>query len=322
LILFGKKLKKRGILFPISDEFILFVSRNSVELRKHFSFYTQSFDLEEILDKRKFIRICKNSEFSYPESLFSKDQEEIYRFFFRLKNPIIAKRANHYLKVRDKKFWKAVKLSSRKELDEFLSKYNPENFIFQNYIPGDNKDLISYLSLVDRKNQIKAELVGRKIAQFPSQFGSATLVEKISNKEALKQGRNWIKYLGLRGPSQVEFIRDYRDNELKLLEVNPRFIYWSSLMKNKHEDVYNMAYTDLLGKEIDPLLATSHINFWIYFIRYFESNILNRKNLLFIFNNSNLLLKKGIRMADIDLSDIKPIAYHLLLDIKKIFFGS
>lgn len=315
LILFGKRLKKRGVIFPISDEFILFVSKNSTELGKYFYFYKQSFDIERILDKRKFIQVCQNSGLPHPKSLFSEDSEDVYNFFWRLNNPIIAKRANHYIKVGDKKFWKALKLSNREELDEFISRYNTENFIFQDYIPGENKHLISYLPLVDRKNRIKMELVGRKIAQFPSEFGSATLVEKIEDEEAMKLGRSWVEYLGLRGPSQVEFIKDKRDNKLKLLEINPRFIYWSSFMKNNHDDVFNMAYRDLLGQELKPVLLPNHFNYWIYFIRYLESNILNKKNLL-------LLFKKGKRMADIDFSDIKPLAFHVVSDAKKIFFGS
>jgi len=319
LINFAKRFDRKIVLFPISDEYILFISKHSKELEKYFYFYKQSFDIEKLLDKRYLIEVCKKSGLPFPKSISSNNKNKVYHFFKDLKNPIIAKRASHYVDIGDNNFWKAVKLSSIKEIDNFFSKYKPQDFIFQEYIPGDDTALISYLPLVDKNKKIKMELVGRKIAQFPLKFGSATIAEQINDKDALDLGRQWIKYLGLRGPSQVEFIKDERDGLLKFLEINPRFIYWSNLMANIYDDIYYAAYRDLIGKEIKSTKFNNYNTYWIDFLDYFGSIILFERNPLTFLKKMILPFKKKRYMADIDFFDLKPVIYHIISSIKKLF---
>lgn len=319
LIIFARRFDQKTILFPISDEFILFVSNNSTELEKYFVFYRQSFDIDKLLNKKDFLDVCRKSGMNYPKSITSSRKSDIYDFFNGLKSPIIAKRASHYIDVGDEKFWKAIMLNNRKDIDNFFSCYRPDDFIFQENIPGDDTDLISYLSLVDKYNESKMELVGRKIAQYPLQFGSATIAEQIDDKNALKLGKQWVDYLKLKGPSQVEFIKDKRDGELKILEINPRFIYWSSIMTNTWDDVYYAAYRDLRGEKIAPTQFANADYYWVYFIRYLESLFLFGKSPKTFLKKLAVFFRKKQHIADIDFFDLKPVLYHIFSDLKKIF---
>jgi predicted ATP-grasp superfamily ATP-dependent carboligase len=68
-----------------------------------------------------------------------------------------------------------------------------------------------------------------------------------------------INYYGI---AEVEFMRDPRDNQYKLLEVNPRVWGWHSLAIAAGVDLPYLLYKDLLGERIDVPLSNNHLK-WI-----------------------------------------------------------
>jgi len=57
--------------------------------------------------------------------------------------------------------------------------------------------------------------------------GPSTVAESIYDEELKRQGLLLLEALNWHGVAMVEFKKDSRDNEFKLMEINPKF--WGSL---------------------------------------------------------------------------------------------
>src|SRR5688572_3323569 len=68
--------------------------------------------------------------------------------------------------------------------------------------------------------------------------------------EVVEQGLRYLHCLGNYGLAQVEFKRDPRDGEYKLMEINPRLWQWHGLAAACGVDLVDLAYRELLGERV------------------------------------------------------------------------
>jgi hypothetical protein len=71
--------------------------------------------------------------------------------------------------------------------------------------------------------------VGRKLEQFPPDFGTACLVDSRYVGEIVERGVDILRHFEYQGISEVEFIYDERDRDFKLLDINTRVWKWIGL---------------------------------------------------------------------------------------------
>ena len=90
-------------------------------------------------------------------------------------------------------------------------------------VPGGDDRLLSYCGYLDERGELLTEFTFRKIRQFPPQFGLGCYVVSDWNPEVAETGLRFLRGIGLRGLFHVEFKRDSRDDQLKLIECNHRF---------------------------------------------------------------------------------------------------
>ena len=84
-------------------------------------------------------------------------------------------------------------------------------------------------------------------------FGNAsTFVESVYVPELVDLGTRLLKAIDYYGLSEVEFKRDVRDGEFKLLEMNARTWLWHSLAIRCGVDFPYLLYNDLIGNEVVP----------------------------------------------------------------------
>jgi predicted ATP-grasp superfamily ATP-dependent carboligase len=98
--------------------------------------------------------------------------------------------------------------------------------LVQERIPPDGRGLGAGF-LVDGDGEVRAQFAYRRLREYPPSGGPSTLRESIDGTDVLESGRRLLEELDWRGVAMVEFKRDPRDGEAKLMEVNPRF--WGSL---------------------------------------------------------------------------------------------
>ena len=98
------------------------------------------------------------------------------------------------------------------------------NPLVQEYVDGDG---YGYFALFDSTGEAVAEFGHRRLREYPVTGGPSTLCESVADPRLMELGRTILKALDWQGVAMVEFKRDRRTGEYKLLEINPRF--WGSL---------------------------------------------------------------------------------------------
>lgn len=96
--------------------------------------------------------------------------------------------------------------------------------IVQEYVPGDDER--GYFGLFDRGEPV-ARFQHRRVRSYTYDGGASVYRESVDDPRLDAVGRELLEALDWHGPAMVEVKRDPRDDEYKLVEVNPRF--WGSL---------------------------------------------------------------------------------------------
>jgi D-aspartate ligase len=101
--------------------------------------------------------------------------------------------------------------------------------LVQEMIPGGGDCQFSYAALVLQGRPIAA-VTARRTRQYRIDFGhSSCLVETMDVPEVVDSSRRVLGALAWTGLVEIEFKRDPRNGQYKLLDINPRLWTWSPL---------------------------------------------------------------------------------------------
>jgi len=104
-----------------------------------------------------------------------------------------------------------------------LSRLNLNDALIQEYIPGEGYGFFALFN----QGRPRAIFMHKRIREYPITGGPSTVAESIYDDELKRQGLKLLKALKWHGVAMVEFKKDCRDGEFKLMEINPKF--WGSL---------------------------------------------------------------------------------------------
>jgi len=120
-------------------------------------------------------------------------------------------------------------------------------------IPGGDDRFCSYYTYLDEEGEPLLHFTKRKPRQFPIAFGTGTYHVTKWQPDVAELGLRFFQGVGLRGLGNVEFKRDERDGQLKLIECNPRFTMANGLARLAGIDFALLAYNRLVGRGLPPL---------------------------------------------------------------------
>jgi D-aspartate ligase len=138
------------------------------------------------------------------------------------------------------------------------------HMIVQEVVPDSHEHVYSLLTYIARSGEPLVTLVGRKVRQGPLRFGTSAVFEVDYEPRVLELGLRLLRTAGYTGIAHVEFARDPRDGEFRLLEVNTRLPVWAALAANRYLDLPRIAYDDLSGREVAALPTFRDDLTWIY----------------------------------------------------------
>lgn len=136
--------------------------------------------------------------------------------------------------------------------------------IVQELIPDSHERVFSLLTYIGRCGEPLAVVTGRKVRQGPLRFGTSAVFETVALPDVEEQGLRLLRHVGYRGFAHVEFARDPRDEELKLLEVNTRLPVWAAIAIGRRLDVARLAYDDLNSVDVRPAPRLPDGVTWVY----------------------------------------------------------
>ncbi len=111
----------------------------------------------------------------------------------------------------------------RYQVDQFWRQTSEPEILVQEYVRGDG---YGYFALC-REGEILCQFMHHRIREYPITGGPSVLAESFHHRRLEELGRRVLSHLKWNGVAMVEFKRDVRDDEFRLMEINPKF--WGSL---------------------------------------------------------------------------------------------
>ncbi len=132
-----------------------------------------------------------------------------------------------------------------------LHRLNARDALIQEYIPGEG---YGFFALFNHGHP-RAIFMHKRIREYPITGGPSTVAESIYDEELKRQGLRLLEALKWHGVAMVEFKKDCRDGQFKLMEINPKF--WGSLdlATAAGVDFPYLAARMAVEGDIDPLFS-------------------------------------------------------------------
>jgi len=99
-------------------------------------------------------------------------------------------------------------------------------YLASEFVPGDGSNVHAYVGLRTADGRILNEWIGKKLSQYPNEFGVFASASNQCPEEVRALGRTLLDGMDLHGIAEPEFKYDARDGRFKLMEVNLRSMAW------------------------------------------------------------------------------------------------
>lgn len=178
----------------------------------------------------KFIQYetCDKNNIPYPKSVSATKQSDL-DLVATLDFPLLIKPSTRSdLKI---KVFRTLYVSDKKEFDdrkeELVSLFEKGvELVISEYIPGDDTNIYAYTCFRSHEGGVLNEWVGKKLTQYPDNYGVFCSASNEAPDDVLFQGRALVEALDAYGIVEPEFKYDYRDGKYKLMETNLRSMMW------------------------------------------------------------------------------------------------
>src|SRR5262249_55522541 len=137
----------------------------------------------------------------------------------------------HAYEWRQKGIWerlrgrKAIVASTPADLHEEyreLAALTGAEVLVQEYVAGDDSDIVVCGCYVDSRGTLQAHFTARKVLQSPPLFGTGCLVETANIQDIVAPSLALLNAAGYTGIAEIEFKHDRSTGRFLLIEVNPR----------------------------------------------------------------------------------------------------
>jgi len=150
-------------------------------------------------------------------------------------------------------------------------------------IPGDDDRLCSCYTYIDEEGTPLFDFTKRILRRHPERQGFGCYHITDWSPEVLETGLRLIQHVGHRGIANVEFKRDDRDGELKVIECNIRFTAATEILVASGYDLPLFVYSRLTGRAFTPLSETQYrrgVRLWFPLADFLEFLELRRQGRL------------------------------------------
>jgi len=250
LVALGQSLDRRGVLFPASDAYVLFLSRYREALAPYFHMaLADPAVIEGLVDKRRQYDMARAAGLEIPDTAAPTGPHDLARVQEAIRFPALIKPCYSHLGMNALARRKALRVDRPEELPRHFAALfaSGQSFLVQSIVPGPNTHHFKVCAYLSRTGEALVHFTMRKIRQYPADFGVGSLVESIRDPELVDLGMRFFRHIRYRGIGSIEFKRDERDGRLKLIELNPRLWQQNALASACGVDFAWVQYADLTG---------------------------------------------------------------------------
>ncbi|MGY1625346.1 hypothetical protein ACI789_24330 [Geodermatophilus sp. SYSU D00965] len=239
-----------AVVLPCSDGALEFLARHRAELVA--MGYCPAAAADEVtlamLDKERTYELARSVGVPAPRTAAVSSLEEVRKAAAGMDFPLALKPRHSHLFARA--FGSKALIVEDESALEAAFRATDEHgleMIVTEIIPGDDSRYCSYYSYLDDDGTPLFHFTKRKPRQNPPGFGLGTFHVTDWVPDAAELGLRFFTGIGLRGVGNVEFKRDSRDGQLKIIECNPRFTAADKLVQRAGVDMATISYRRALG---------------------------------------------------------------------------
>lgn len=213
------KLNNYDVLLPVGQYTYLTVSKYKQEFEAYVNLVVPEWEKMKIASRKHVtFEFAKRIGIPTPKSFVVEDENGLERNDFKF--PVVLKSSDFpggrsvvYCNNRRQLFIKFDKLRRKSKT----------KILLQEFIPGTGHGFYALY----RNGKMLAYFMHKRVKEYPKTGGPSVVAESFYDKKLFKYGKKIIDKLKWNGPIMAEFRLDERDNEYKLLELNPKL--WGSL---------------------------------------------------------------------------------------------
>ncbi len=273
---------KGWLLLPSNDHAVYNIAKNKKTLSEFFRIITDDFEvINKIYHKCLLLDIAQKAGIPIPQSYIP---EQGIPDFSTLHYPVIIKGNNglsFYKKYHKKAFFANSEEELRQVLSEKLAQATPSEYFIQEVLPDKHKTISATVFAVN--GQVYVYWMGEKLREHPIRFGTATCCRSIFNFTVLEQSKAIVKELNFTGVCEIEWLKDPRDDQYKLIEINARTWLWVGLAEkcgiNYPLIIYNYLMHGVIPKPNEYTLGLNWINVYTDF--YFSLKSIFKRTVRF-----------------------------------------
>jgi predicted ATP-grasp superfamily ATP-dependent carboligase len=284
---------ENSLILESADHTSVILSRNKELLSKHYRIVTPDWNIfETFLEKEKTYALAARCGVPHPKT-YNPDSLADLENCADLQYPLMLKPVRSFEFV-NKFHVKNFVVNNEAELaNKFrLCMENQFPVVLQEIIPGPDENLYKLQGYINSHGEMVGKFFHRKLRQNPPHFGVMRVgISTERNPELEQLTIRLLDRIEYRGYFSIEFKKDPRDNQLKLMENNCRFprcgllataagvnypwIIYLDLVKNEQIDTHEYKIgTYLIELYADISNSIQHhkeedIRFWDYVRPYF-----------------------------------------------------
>lgn len=261
----------------------------------------------ECLDKYYQYSWCETLGIPYPKTIRIENANDIVNIL-SIQFPVLLKPVK-----RDDLRISVFRNLNLKDQEEFennkqkLENFTKEgiSFIASEIIPGDGSNIYAYVGYRNKQGIIINEWTGKKLSQFPNDFGVFASASNQAPDIIRHQGRTLLNGMNLIGIAEPEFKYDYRDGKYKLMEINLRSMMWHRVGNLSGVNIQYSQYLDATGKTVHRQSQVKDKDIHLFYFKHELYNLLFRRKYARIFYN-NLMKSDKTHFAVFCLDDMIP----------------
>jgi D-aspartate ligase len=251
LVRLAERIGRRAVLIPTDDAGAIFLAEHGAGLAEWFSFAAPAPDLpRRVAGKYSLAGLCRELGVPAPRTSLPGSLAQARDFAATAGYPVIVKLATPWQKSGHKLRSTAIAHGER-ELGELYaaSERAGTAVMLQEFIPPSPGCDWFFHGYCDAASVCSPAFTGVKDRSYPAHTGLTSLGHAAANDGLRGQVTALMARLRYRGIADLDFRRDERDGQYKLLDFNPRLGAQFRLFRDTAGlDVVVAAYLDLTGQ--------------------------------------------------------------------------
>jgi predicted ATP-grasp superfamily ATP-dependent carboligase len=255
----GPHFAHKPVLFPTNDDWVFAVARHKDELEAHYRVpHSGHAVIDTALNKTALYRAAEALGIPIPRSWYldgapldalAQGHDLVREVAASVPYPVILKpdesrafyeayRAKVFVVHTPQEFEARVQDAAARGL----------RLVAQHIIHTPPGGFYSACSYLDAHSTPHGVFVGRKLEQYPPDFGTSCLADAKFVPDIARRGVQVLQALGFHGISEIEFVHDPETGEHLLLDVNTRSWKWIGLPIASGVNLPLLAYRDAIGE--------------------------------------------------------------------------